>query len=124
MLPAPPARPFLNRQITPPVLPDAAASDAVPVHPAAPAASNVPAERDDYVILVASFENRERAERLVEELTSAGFRAREMEVDLGPRGRWVQVIVGGYSSALEVERDLQRIRELPGYGGARLLERE
>jgi hypothetical protein len=73
---------------------------------------------------VASFQSRARAERLVEELTGAGYQAREVELDLGPpRGTLLQVIVGGYSSVLEVERDLRRIRELPGYSDAHLLER-
>jgi hypothetical protein len=34
-----------------------------------------------------------------------------------------QVIVGGYSTAIEVQRDLQRIRQMPGYGDARLPDR-
>jgi general secretion pathway protein A len=89
----------------------------------AAAASGLAAE-EGYVIQVASFESRLRAARLVDELTSAGYRARDVELDLGaPRGRLVQVIVGGYTSALEVERDLRRIREWPGYADARLLER-
>ena len=37
-------------------------------------------------------------------------------------GRWLsQVMVGGYDSALAVERDLKGIRELPGYRDAYLL---
>jgi general secretion pathway protein A len=90
------------------------------------AASGVPAEAVGYDIVVASFESRARAERLVEELKSAGYRARAVEHDWGPpRGRLVQVNVGGYVSAIEVQRDLQRIRELPGgYGDARIVERE
>jgi hypothetical protein len=37
----------------------------------------------------------------------------------------VQVNVGGYASAIDVQRDLQRIRELPGgYSDARIVERE
>jgi cell division septation protein DedD len=85
----------------------------------------VPAE-GDYTIVVASFESRARAERLVEELTNAGYRARAVERDWGPpRGRLVQVKVGEYASAIEVQRDLQHIRGLPGgYSDARIAERE
>jgi type II secretory pathway predicted ATPase ExeA/cell division septation protein DedD len=120
MLPAPP--PVVASQIALPVVPDAAASGTAAA-PAAPVAG-APAEDGNYIIQVASFESRGRAARLVEELTTAGYDAREVELDLGPpRGRLVQVIVGGYSSAIDVERDLRRIRELPGYGDARLLER-
>ena len=91
----------------------------------APAANAIPAAGGSYTIVVASFENRARAERLVEELTNAGYRARAVERDWGPpRGRLVQVKVGGYASAIDVQRDLQRIRELPGgYSDARIVER-
>jgi general secretion pathway protein A len=124
MLPPLPARTFLEHDVTPLIMGDAAVSDLSPVDRVPPAPSGVPGEGDDYVIQVASFESRARAQRLVEELTSAGYRASEDELDLGPpRGRLVRVIVGGYSSALEVERDLQRIRDLPGYSDARVIER-
>ncbi len=91
----------------------------------APGANAIPAAGGSYTILVASFANRARAERLVEELTSAGYRARAVERDWGPpRGRLVHVNVGGYASAMEVQRDFERIRELPGgYSDARIVER-
>jgi general secretion pathway protein A len=104
-----------------PAVPDAATVEA-PV----PAAAAVPAETGAFAIVVASFTNRTRAERLLEELASAGYRAVIVERDWGPpRGVLVQVNVGGYTSAIEVQRDLQRIRELPGdYSDARIVERQ
>ena len=82
-------------------------------------------QRSTFEILVASFESRERAERLVDELTQAGFGAHAVERTAGPaRGSLVQVKISGYSSAIDVQRDLQRIRTLPGhYGDARIVER-
>jgi len=90
-----------------------------------PAAATAP-EDGNYTIVVASFANRERAQRLVEELTTAGYRAHAVEHDWGPpRGRLLQVNVGGYVSADEVQRDLQQIRELPGgYRDARVVARQ
>ena len=117
--PPPPPRPA----VAPPIVADAADAEerAASVVPAAAIAGR---EGANYIIQVASFESRVRAERLVAELSTAGFRARDVEFDFGPpRGRLVQVIVGGYSSAIAVERDLQRIRSIPGYSDARLLER-
>jgi hypothetical protein len=35
----------------------------------------------------------------------------------------LQVIIDGYSSVDGAQRDLQRVRELPGYGDARLVDR-
>jgi type II secretory pathway predicted ATPase ExeA/cell division septation protein DedD len=85
----------------------------------------IAAEGGNYSILVASFTGRDRADSLVAELASAGYRARAVERDWGPpRGRLVHVTVGGYASATEAQRDLQLIRELPGgYTDARIVER-
>jgi hypothetical protein len=75
-----------------------------------------------YAIQVASFESRTRADRLVSELAQAGFRARSVEFDLGsPRGIVLQIRLEGYQNAADAERDLARIRELPGYEDAHLL---
>ncbi len=92
----------------------------------ATAAVATAAEGGNYMIVVASFTNPERAQHLVEELTAAGYRARAVEHDSGlPRGRWLQVNVGGYASADEAERDLQQIRLLPGgYQDARIVDRQ
>jgi len=96
-----------------------AASPAV-VAPFAPGTSGY------YTILVASFKSAESAERVVEQLTNAGFGARAVERDGGTaRGRWMQVMISGYTSAIDVQRDLQQIRALPGaYGDARIVEQE
>ena len=75
---------------------------------------------EGFAIQVASFESRARAERLVNELTQAGFRARTVESDRGPSGPLLQIRVDGYRSVEEADRDLARIRELPGYEDARL----
>jgi general secretion pathway protein A len=75
-----------------------------------------------YAIQVASFESRTRADRLVSELAQAGFRARTVEFDLGsPRGLVLQIRLDGYQNAADAERDLAKIRELPGYEDAHLL---
>ena len=98
-------------------------TDTSTVEAPAPPATAVPEPIGSFAIVVASFTNRLRADRLVDELTSAGFRARAVERDWGPpRGLLVQVNVEGYTSAIDVQRDLQRIRELPGgYGDARIV---
>jgi cell division septation protein DedD len=97
-----------------------AASTAVAAGASAPAKA-----RAGYSILVASFQNRDRAERLVEELTNAGYGARTVERSGGPTGRLFVVQISGYASALDVERDLHQIRELPGgYSDARIVEQD
>jgi len=80
-------------------------------------------EYRNYTIVVASFTNSDRAQRLVEELTTAGYRARVVDHDWGPpRGRLLQVNVGGYASATDGQRDLEQIRQFPGgYRDARIV---
>ena len=74
-----------------------------------------------YVIQVASFQSDERASRLAEQLTSTGYRVRQVELNLEPpRGRLLQILVGGYETLEEAEVDLARIRQIPGYADARL----
>jgi cell division septation protein DedD len=82
----------------------------------------VQANDGTFAIQVASFSSQTRADRLVTELAQAGFRARTVEFNLGPpRGLVLQIRVDGYPSVQDAERDLTRIRELPGYGDAHLL---
>jgi cell division septation protein DedD len=105
-----------------PVAPRTSEDQLIAAGATAQASSSAPGTGEDYLIQIAWFASQERAQGLVAELTSAGYRARYAARDLGPpRGRLFQVIVGGYSSALEVERDLRRIRELPGYGDSHVL---
>ena len=125
------ARPPLSPDMfsTPAVMPpnvDGGDQGSSPENDSAQASENPAAEDGRYTIAVASFTSRERAERLVDELTNAGYRARAVERDWGPpRGRLVQVNVVGYASEIDVQRDLQQIRELPGgYRDARIVERQ
>lgn len=129
MLPPHPAKPFLPpAMVPPPVDPIALASwqadGLVPVSAGVSVVTTTaPQRHGGYSILVAAFQNPDRAERLVEELVNAGYGAHMVERSGGPTGRLVQVTISGYTSAIDVERDLQRIRELPGrYGDARIVE--
>ena len=123
-LPEVPSRPAGDWAMTPPPVPSLADPLAIDGGNQTAPAQQQPA--GEFAILVASFTNPARAESLVEELTRAGFHAHPVERDWGPpRGRLIQVNVGGYASAIDVQRDLQRIRELPGnYSDARIIERQ
>jgi cell division septation protein DedD len=124
-----PEPPLPHRTLSPSTVltPKVASTDQAssPANSASPASASA-ANRVNYTILVASFTNPERAQRLVDELTNAGYRARVLGHDWGPpRGRLLQVNVEGYVSASDADRDLQQIRELPGgYRDARVIERE
>ena len=106
------------------VLPPVSTPAAAPPKPTAAVA--VPAARGGYTILVASFKSGQTAARVVQELTSAGLGAQAVQRDFGPaRGRFMVVMISGYTSATDVQRDLQKIRALPGgYADARIVEHE
>jgi type II secretory pathway predicted ATPase ExeA len=111
------------------VLPSQPAS-AGPVSSAAPSAQTTAAAPlaapplARYAIVVASFQSPDRAARLVEELVNAGFGAHTTE-RRGATGRLVQVQISGYTSAIDVQRDLQRVREMPGgYADAQIVDQD
>lgn len=124
----PPTPDVFSQPVSGPPLVEPPEAESVPAVEAegAVGASVAPTQPPVYSILVASFENRLRAERLVEELTNAGYGAHAVERDGGATGGLLtQVKVSGYTSAIDVQRDLQRIRELPGrYSDARIVERD
>lgn len=77
-----------------------------------------PATVGQYIIQVASFESSARAARLVDELTTAGYRSYQAEYDSDSRGRMWHVIVGGYDNVTDAQADLDRIRAMPSYRDA------
>jgi type II secretory pathway predicted ATPase ExeA/cell division septation protein DedD len=88
-----------------------------------PQVSNSVAGADDkrYAIDVALFASAWRADRLVKELAAAGYSTYQVLVDLGPAGQKRVVLVGNYLTEAEAERDLIRIRQIPGYIDARVI---
>ena len=119
-----PARPQWTASVPPPASPWLVRPRRGSASSASSPTSVRQANDGSYAIQVATFESRERADRLVEELAQAGFRARAVEFDLGaPRGIVLQVRIDGYSNAQDAEHDLARIHELPGYADAHLLRK-
>jgi cell division septation protein DedD len=105
-----------------PAQPAASAAAERPAQPAAPAASvnaSVPDASMPYIIQVALFASVQRADRLIDELTQAGFRAYHGELVLGT-AHLQQVLVGPYATRAEAEADRDRIRLIPGYQDARV----
>ncbi len=80
--PRPPLPPnvFSPTEVTPPNL-EGTDQDSSQESDSPQAAASTPTETGQYAIVVASFTSRERAERLVEELMSAGYRAHAVERD-------------------------------------------
>lgn len=84
-------------------------------------AADEPAARSgEYVIRVASFHNELRATQLLEQLDAAGYRVYPVKFGLKEEGRIWQVVIGGYTALAEAESDLEKIRQMPGYGDANI----
>jgi len=79
-----------------------------------------PADNGKYSVQVGSFRQQAEAERLTNQLQTSGYRARVIHVN-GLRGVWHQVLVGPYDDVDRARQDQLRVRELPGYGDARLV---
>ncbi len=128
LVPPPPASVVSHAISAPPVGEPLSAEAVAPAQAggAVAASAAVPGVHPVYSIQVASFETRERAERVVEELTNAGFGARAVERTAGATGgRLALVEVSGYTSAAAIQRDLELIRQLPGgYADARIVQQD
>ena len=72
-----------------------------------------------YTIDVAGFNSVSRSTDLVEQLTSAGYKA-YFEDRQFAQGRMYLVRVGPYLLQAEADADAAKIRQLPGYGDARV----
>lgn len=102
--------------------PPASASVAAGVMAPAPQAAAPAQDPADgsYVLEVALFGSVQRSARLVEELTTQGFRAFHQPLDLGARGSFQQVLIGRFETRAEADRDLERLRQRGGHDDARV----
>jgi type II secretory pathway predicted ATPase ExeA len=88
--------------------------------PAAPkkVASTLPAIVPHFTIQVASFQTLGRAERLAQQLSTTGYRARAVEVEMAQGTRIVEVLVGDYPTEQDASRDLTVLRTQYGFTDA------
>jgi cell division septation protein DedD len=71
---------------------------------------------------MATFQSPARAAQALQEFRDAGYRAYSIEVSLRDGGRAVAVFLGPYAELAPAERDLDRARQMPGYGSGRLVQ--
>jgi general secretion pathway protein A len=83
-----------------------------------------PADADaNYLVLVGSFRQASEAAALSQQLQGLTFRVRTTRVGSIDRGVWHQVFVGPYGDLEGARRDLDRVRQMPGYRDAQLVTR-
>lgn len=93
--------------------------EASPIAITAPPTAVVPAS--SYSIVVGSFRQPSEAEQLSADLRALRFDVREVRVVTGSRGVWHQVLTGPYAEVEVAQREVTRVRSIPGYGDARLI---
>jgi general secretion pathway protein A len=82
-----------------------------------PAAANV-SPTQSYSVLVASFRMVSEADTLANELRGLGYRASVAP----PRGLWHQVVAGPFDDLGSARQGEARLRQLPGYADAHLIQ--
>lgn len=63
-----------------------------------------------FTIQVASFQDKSKAERLVEELNSKGYETTIFDKDLGAKGIWHRVFVGDFDAEEDAAMFLQKLK--------------
>ena len=79
------------------------------------------ADAQTYSVVVGSFRHESEAATLSQQLQDLGFRVRTARAESSERGAWYQVFVGPYTDLEQARRDEGRVRQMPGYGDARLI---
>jgi type II secretory pathway predicted ATPase ExeA/cell division septation protein DedD len=75
-----------------------------------------------FVLQMATFQNPARAARSLQEFRDAGYHAYTVDVSLRDGERAIAVLVGPYAELGPAERDLAGARQIPGYGGGRIVQ--
>jgi cell division protein FtsN/Mrp family chromosome partitioning ATPase len=84
--------------------------------PTTPAPRTTPPAGDvEYTVHVGSFRHLEQAYQDIATLQKHGFVGRAVKTDLGNKGIWYRVYVGGFSTRAEAEEVRDSILELPEY---------
>ena len=74
------------------------------------------------MLQMATFQSAARAAQALKAFHDAGYRAVSREVSLRDGGRALAVFLGPYAERASAERDLDRARQIPGYGSGRVVQ--
>jgi general secretion pathway protein A len=115
---------WLRRQpsvVAPAVEATATPPASLPVTPPAPEAP-VPVATPTVVLQMATFQSSARTQQAIQELRDAGYRAYSVELPPHDGERMLAVLLGPYTEPASAERDLDAVRDLPGYSTARVVQ--
>lgn len=96
----------------------------VPATPSLETPEPAVAASGEYLIAVALFTTPERGDRLVEELTQAGFRAYRRPLQLRSQRVLQQVVIGPFPTRVDALGQLERVHRIGGYEDAKVVDPE
>jgi len=71
---------------------------------------------------MATFQSPARVAQALQDFRDAGYRAYSIDVPLRDGTRALAVFLGPYAELASAERDLDRARQIPGYGSGRVVQ--
>jgi cell division protein FtsN len=72
-------------------------------------ASDGKKEHGKFMIQVVSFQERAKADGVLKQLSTMGYKARVVEVNVPHKGRWFRVIMTGYNNRDDAQQVSDRI---------------
>ncbi len=111
---APTAAPVAAQPAVKPVVPTTQVTSAPAVSPAPVSTSTQPASSaagDKYVIQVLASKDKASSEKALERVRKNGFESAYLQtVDLGEKGTWYRIYVGGFKTKTEADASLAKVK--------------
>lgn len=96
-IPPPPMDPVIPKVQPKPEMPP-------PVIDKEPPARGKPAVREEFLVQVASYQEKSKAEALAKKISGMGYASRTEVVDLPGKGKWFRVVMGAFPGRPEAQR--------------------
>jgi cell division septation protein DedD len=75
----------------------------------APPASEKPAVREEFLVQVASYQEKSKAEALAKKISGMGYASRTEVIDLPGKGKWFRVVMGAFPGRPEAQRAVDTV---------------
>jgi cell division protein FtsN len=74
-----------------------------------PPVKEKPAVREEFVVQVASYQEKSKAEALVKKISGMGYASRTEVIDLPGKGKWFRVVMGAFPSRPEAQKAVDAV---------------
>jgi cell division protein FtsN len=80
-----------------------------PVVEKAPPVKEKPTVREGFIVQVASYQEKSKADALINKITTMGYPSQTEVIDLPDKGQWFRVLMGEFPSRPEAERAIEAL---------------